>query len=267
MSEAEWSPISHVKAIFTEEIQAANGKVYDCIDDDSRLFMRSILPWASEVAPQDRLFGGIALRASQNDLAVCPYIFRVMCSNGAILAHALDTYQIAQINMMSQTEIKSALCAAIVQCRQEDLFEAAVNQLHHAQHVPAHNFLNIMTHLSTLPRDVAAGLINGLSHHWMAGGDRSRFRFNERGHGGSARYIDPEARWRLEVLGGQIGVPMPLIRIPVNQLSVGCGVGAGLRPARPIPNEECSPGFRVMGGKLLSDGVRVSATDELVSVS
>ena len=44
--------------------------------------------------PGDRVQGGVALRATEDDVWVHPYVFRQVCTNGAIIARATQTLHI-----------------------------------------------------------------------------------------------------------------------------------------------------------------------------
>ncbi len=77
--------------IFADEIAAHAGTVTDKFDDGARLFLRAVLPAEQEVKSRDRVQAGVALRATADDVWVHPYVFRQICSNGAIIAHAIET--------------------------------------------------------------------------------------------------------------------------------------------------------------------------------
>ena len=80
-----------VSTIFAEEIAAAGGTVTDSFHDGSRLFARSVLPWIRQVRAKDEVQSGVALRATGLEVSVHPYVFRQVCSNGAIMAQAIQT--------------------------------------------------------------------------------------------------------------------------------------------------------------------------------
>src|SRR6266581_1184536 len=88
---------AQIQAVFAEEIRDAGGTVSDTFDDGARLFTRSILPRGREVRPKDRVQGGVALKATEQEIWVHPYIFRLVCRNGAIMAHAIQTRHITII--------------------------------------------------------------------------------------------------------------------------------------------------------------------------
>src|SRR5258708_14697026 len=106
-------PIEDIKSIFTEEIEAVAGKLLDSFQDDSRLILRSVLPEIREVGPQDGVQAGVALKAVMPDIVVYPYVFRRICTNGAILAHVLDSEPVQQSDGLTAFEVENSLRTAI----------------------------------------------------------------------------------------------------------------------------------------------------------
>src|SRR5438067_1615114 len=78
-----------ILAAFTDEIASHRGRVTDTFDDGRRLFARSVVPLIEAVRPGDQLQGGVALKATDDEVCVYPYIFRLICRNGAIMAHTI----------------------------------------------------------------------------------------------------------------------------------------------------------------------------------
>src|SRR5690348_3701746 len=97
--------LATIKAVFAEEIVAQQGSVSDTFDDGSRLFLRSLLPALGEVVPKDRVQGGVALRSDGSAVWLHPYVFRLLCRNGAIMAHATQTHEIKDIQDRPPEEV------------------------------------------------------------------------------------------------------------------------------------------------------------------
>ncbi len=203
-------PIESIETVFTEEIKAAGGKVLDTFVDGARLFVRSVLPRTCEVAQYDRAQAGVALRAAGEEIFVYPYIFRLVCTNGAILAHVLDAKQITHTYGMPRPEIESAVRATVQLCCSEDWFVAAADQLRLAREteddVALRHLAAVITHF---PGETGARLIDAILNGWMNSGERSRFGLMNVVTALARDTADPEARWRLEELGGRIGIPVP----------------------------------------------------------
>ena len=77
-----------VLELFRDEVSRLGGQVADVVADDERLFARSLLPDSLPVFPDDFVKPGIALRYVSDTVEVRPYVHRVICSNGQILAYS-----------------------------------------------------------------------------------------------------------------------------------------------------------------------------------
>src|SRR5438270_1566246 len=85
-----------IQQLFQEEISQLGGTVRDTFDDGRRLFARAVLTNFQPVGVEDDVQAGVALRADEEQVCVHPYVFRLICKNGAIWAHALETVRIDQ---------------------------------------------------------------------------------------------------------------------------------------------------------------------------
>src|SRR4051794_23479191 len=95
MMRQDWLTTGEIGDIFAEEIAAAGGSVSETFAEGTCLFARSVLPGTRDVRAGDSVQGGVALRAAEEDIWVHPYIFRQVCRNGAIRAHAIQTRHLA----------------------------------------------------------------------------------------------------------------------------------------------------------------------------
>jgi hypothetical protein len=203
---------TELRTIFADEIAAAGGTISDTFDDGSNLFLRSILPWLREVRPKDKVQGGVALRATEQDVWVHPYVFRQVCRNGAIMAHAIQTEHIEKLHFLTETEATFAVQAAVRGCCVEEAFTVAVEEMRVASMTEADFMLNLMAEISRLPAQVQAQVLR----QFVGDGDQSRFGFLNAITAVARDTRDPDLRWQMEELGG--------------------GVAAGLRP-KPLPDD------------------------------
>jgi len=202
-----------IQAVFAEEIGKAGGTVSDTFDDGARLFTRSILPWTTEVRPEDPVQGGIALKATGQEIRVHPYIFRLVCSNGAIMAQAIQTRHIA-IQDMPQEEIIPALRTALQNCSAGETFVSASAEIRSAAEIQADFALNMMPLLSLLSSSSAgARMISRIMDQFFQEEDPSGFGLMNAVTAVARDTPDPELRWQLEEYGG--GIPAALISAPV----------------------------------------------------
>src|SRR4051794_37919290 len=83
MTIRDWPTTVEIGTIFEAEIAEAGGTVIDRFEDGTRLLARSVLPGLREVGRDDLVQGGVAIRATDREIRVHPYLFRQVCQNGA----------------------------------------------------------------------------------------------------------------------------------------------------------------------------------------
>ncbi len=215
---------ARVRAIFAEEIAAAGGTVSDTFDDGSRLFVRSVLSRYADVVPGDRLQSGVALRAAQSQVWVHPYVFRQVCRNGAIVAHAVQTRHVEDTDMPGP-EAADAVREAIRACCEPEAFTTAVAQTRSAREREADMALTVLPFISRLPAGVRDTVIRQILDQFSREPDRSAFGLMNAVTAVARDTRDPDLRWRLEELGGAVAagrVPTPK---PDHSAAVACAAG------------------------------------------
>jgi hypothetical protein len=193
-----------IKDLFTREISAAGGEVSDTFDDGSCLFTRSVLPQVREVQRTDKVQGGVALRASEQEVWVNPYVFRLICRNGAIRAHALETRHFEFAECGTTEEAAGALRDAIQACCSPEVFKAGVDEMRSARGAEVDLVLELLPLLSHFPPSRQASLLRIITDRFFQETDRSRFGLLNSVTSLARDSRDPELRWRLEELGGGI---------------------------------------------------------------
>jgi hypothetical protein len=206
MSMDNWPTTADVKDLFAQEISAAGGSLSDTFDDGYRLFVRSILPQVREVRAADHLQGGVALRAGKEDIWVHPYVFRQVCSNGAIMAHALQTRHIQSRHCETVEETVALARTAVRFCCAEDVFANCFEQIRAACDIDADLGLNLLPFLSRMSPEMAAQLLPVIVRRFFGGPDHSRFGLMNAVTEVARDHRHPDIRWRLEELGGGIVV-------------------------------------------------------------
>jgi len=204
---------ARILAVFTDEIAAHQGNVTDTFNDGQRLFTRSILPRVEEVRPGDKLQGGVALKANGGEVWLHPYVFRLVCRNGAIMAQAIQTRHLIDLHLLDPEEAASQLQEAIQASCAEEAFTVAAQQMRSAQEVRADLALNMLPLLSRFPSSAANPLVGQIMERFFSEADGSRFGLMNAVTSVARDTRDPELRWRLEEFGG--GIPAALIpRLP-----------------------------------------------------
>jgi hypothetical protein len=194
-----------IQQTFAEEITAVGGTIAEVFDDGERLFARSVLARAREVLPNDLVRDGVALRATSGDVWIHPYVFRQICSNGAIIVQAVQTSRIEGVDFLAPDRAASAIREAVRACCAEELLSSIAEGMRSASDVQADIVLNLMPLLSRLSaRDDAARQISDIMDRFFKDADSSRFGLMNAVTSVARDTSDPETRWRLEELGGAI---------------------------------------------------------------
>lgn len=209
-SETSWPTTTDLLHAFATEIAAAGGTVTDTLDDGARLFVRSTLPGLREVAPGDRLQGGVALRATAEDVRVHPYVFRLVCKNGAIAARSTQSWRVERDDPSASAD-RSA-CDILVESREavraccaDEAFTAVAAGMRSAMQQEMDAVLGLIPMLRFLPHGQAQAVLRQVLGRFEADGDRSRYGLMNAVTATARDTHDPELRWRLEEFGG--GIP------------------------------------------------------------
>src|SRR5262249_45146819 len=140
-----------------------------------------------------------------------PYVFRQVCSNGAIIAHAVQTRRIEGIDSLAPDRAASAIREGERACCVEEGFTAVAEQMRSASEAQADLVLNLMPLLARLPdRATAARLFGDVMERFTRDADSSRFGLMNAVTSVARDTSDPDLRWRLEEFGGGILAGRPL---------------------------------------------------------
>jgi hypothetical protein len=212
MTFQDWLSTREIRDIFAEEITAVGGRVAETIDAEPLLFARSVFPGEREIQRGDRVQGGVALRATEQEISVHPYVFRQVCSNGAIRAHAIQTRHLERDEFagVAGPEVALALREALRASCADEAFADSVAEMRSAREVDADLALELMPLLSRLPTKAGAELLRAITRRHLAGRDRTRFGLMNAVTAEARDTRDPELRWRLEEFGGGIPVAVPV---------------------------------------------------------
>ncbi len=209
MTISGWLSTQEVSRVFQDAIEGLGGTVSDRYDDGGRLYSRAILPSEREVKRGDRLQGGVALRADQTEIAVSPYLFRQVCTNGMIRAQAVGACTILASEFEWEADQAAAtrrIEEAIEACAAPEVFAESTRALRATVDVELDIVLALMPMLRGLPQDLAAGMLEQITRRFRADRDRSYFGLVNAITSVARDTRDPERRWRLEELGGAVAL-------------------------------------------------------------
>lgn len=232
-----------IREAFEEEIAGLGGRVTGIHADGPVLYARSVMPRTLAVGTRDYVQGGVALRAGEGGphqgLCVRPYVFRQVCSNGTIMARALEAWTLEQTENRDPDEVVIELREAIRSCGSLDAFKNAAERMRSARDIPADQEVMMAAHLEThgvtgqrliemlrrfgeqgersqtavLMRAMGSWaqgreLIEMLERFWREG-DPSRFGLMNAVTSVARDTAEPQRRWELEEMGGELAALGP----------------------------------------------------------
>jgi hypothetical protein len=208
MSTSFFPTTSEIALVFADEISALGGSVSDSYDDGSRLFLRAQLSAEREVGPGDVLNAGVALRAVGPIVSVHPYVYRRVCSNGAIAAQVTGTREILRAEFVTATEFVAAaideIRLTVRQCAEPAVFEKAASGMGLARNVLAEAMISALPILERIPEDHREHIIAMLAREFDSANDRSYYGVMNAITAVAKETSDPETKWQLEAFGGSI---------------------------------------------------------------
>lgn len=206
---------ARILAVFADQVATHLGHVSDSFDDGQRLFVRSVLPRMEVLRPGDRLQAGVALRANQQEVWLHPYVFRLVCRNGAIFARTLATRHLDNLRSRKPEETVRFLRDSVESCCAKDVFTQSVDRMRSACESKStlDIALMLMPLLSLHSSQTDVRLLLDIAERFSRDGDSSRFGLISAVTSVARDTRDPETRWNLEELGGGIAIgkiPGPL---------------------------------------------------------
>ena len=211
--------IDAIGDLFAEEVHRLDGRVLDTFKDERRLFTRSVLPLVDEVQPNDRVKGGVALKASAGEICIYPYVFREVCRNGAIMAHAIDSTRFALTSEDAPQESEFAVREAIRTCGRKNVFVDSVRDVSMTTSRSVDFALMMLPMLSSLGQRIPGSLLQQILDRFVGEEERSQFSLMNAITSVARDTADPEQRWRLEELGGAIAANI-LTPLPADESGV-----------------------------------------------
>jgi hypothetical protein len=200
---------TEIRDVFAEVIEDAHGTVSETCADGDWLFARSLLPWVADVRPNDRMQGGVALRASAHEICLHPYVFRLVCKNGAIRAHAIESRHIDLSETLLPEVAAESLREAVRDCCMREAFTAGIDEARTAIRSSADLALEMLPILMHMNQSVQPRVFREILSRFMGEADRSRFGLMNAVTSVARDTRDQDTRWRLEELGGGVPVLRP----------------------------------------------------------
>lgn len=197
---------------FTQEIQAQQGEITDTYDDGERLLVRSVLPQLKEVRPDDQLQGGVALRGTSQSVWLHPYLFRLICKNGAIAPQAVDTQSLLNLNQEDPETTLQFIREGTRACCAPEVFTNTVTQVLTAAEMQINFALAMLPLLKGLPKLSPDPMVMRIVQSMFTETDKTAYGLANVITAIARDTTDPVRRWDLEELGGSLIIG----KIPTN---------------------------------------------------
>jgi len=205
-----------IRSIFADEISNQGGTVHDAFDDGARLFARSVLPDLAKIRPGDKVQGGVAIRATDQEITVHPYTFRLVCSNGAIMAQAVQTRRLVESDFFSPDQTETELREAICMCCAPEAFAQSAQQMRDSTTAEVDLLLTIARFAARTSPELMSQLLDRVIPQFGKQRRASRYDLMNAITATARETPEPETKWRLEELGGAVAAgfmpePMPTL--------------------------------------------------------
>lgn len=208
MCDSDYFKTQEILEAFTEEISARQGKVTETFHQPGQLFVRSVLPQTVEIRARDKVQSGMALRVTESTAWVYPYVFRLVCKNGAIIARAAEGRELPNLDNLPIFEAVSLVRSAVESCCEGNAFASAAEHMRTAAQQPIDTALSMMPFLSRVA-SLSPELMRQISGRFFRENDWTRYGLMNAVTSVARDTRDHAARWRLEELGGQIALLEP----------------------------------------------------------
>ena len=198
-----------LEAVFEREVRKLGGRVTDRFDDGERLFVRAVLNDKDEVRRGDTIRSGICMKAVGPEIAVAPYTFRKVCSNGAIHSEtiglrSIDRYESTTLHD-NVDEVLVDVANAVSACANPSTFRLVVSQMRRATNRTLDLALALIPFTSQMSPTMQRQFFATIFDEYSRAGDATQYGLMNAITAIARSESDPQKRWDLEELGG--GVP------------------------------------------------------------
>ena len=203
--------IADIRRLFEEETATIGGSSIAFYEDDQRLFARAVADVAAVVTPGDMVRGGVALYAAGPRVLVQPFVWRQVCTNGAIMTSTTGTLRAERIAVEPAT-ISAAFVGAfesevrqlIWSCADVAHLTKAVEAMRDAAALESGAMIAILPQLLRMPSPERETIVSMISARYEESGDDSAYAVVNAVTSVARDTPDPALRWRLEEVGGEL---------------------------------------------------------------
>ena len=135
-----------------------------------------------------------------------PYLFRLVCRNGAIIAETQGSRALSDIHQQKPDKVELYVREGIGACCAQEEFVNIIRKTRSACDVQADLALSLMPLLSRLSAGANGELLTQIMDRFFRDADRSQFGLANAVTAIARDTTDPDIRWNLEEFGGGIAI-------------------------------------------------------------
>ena len=199
--------LSDIRDTFHQAVMNQEGEVAECLESDNSLFIRARLAADDCARPGDIMNPGVALRCRETQIEVCPYVYRQVCRNGAILARSTGAAEFCRNEWQHELsdQVLQQISDAVAACTSEESRADYFDQIRESALAPASMDL-LLTIMPLVPGllEQSPGLLSTILGEFDMANDRTGFGLMNAITSTARDTHDPETKWELEKLGGLV---------------------------------------------------------------
>lgn len=194
---------------FALQLTEAGGELGRSTTHSGRLYAYGKLAQFADVAGDELHVGGVALRATADEIWVHPYFLRKPRVNGAIVAQLLQAEPILPSEDAAPESVKFQIAEAVRLCSSEATFQAGIERIKLARDQTGFGPTHIMELFVHLNDQLASRVLRRILRRFADERDYSAYSLMNAVTSTAREADDPELRWQLETIGGEIASPPP----------------------------------------------------------
>lgn len=201
--------LDQIWSAFALKLTELGGELGRSTAHSGRLYAYGVLPQFLEVAGEELHEGGVALRASADEIWIHPYIVRQARVNGAIVAQLLQANPILPSEDAASDSFKRQIAEAVGLCSSEATFRAGIERIELARDQAGFGPTHVMDLFVHLNDRLASRVLRRILRRFASERDYSAYSLMNAVTSTARDSDDPELRWQLETIGGEIASPPP----------------------------------------------------------
>jgi hypothetical protein len=190
-----------IESLITDLLKTFNATIFPKENNHTDRFIRAILPPLIQINHRDQINYGVAFKVHKNNkIEVGPYLYRIVCENGAVVNNEIFNQELS-VNGLMDFEIKAKLLDAIDECCSLTAYKYAQKNILESTKVPA-NLRLIFNRLAHFTQwDQRTSVYNHIIRRLDMEEQPTKYDLLNAITSLARDTIDPELKWNLQKLG------------------------------------------------------------------